>query len=159
MPHRGADGRALAVHAGDGGGLADDRGAEVRPVFCGDEGSRPLGRIRSQSAQTVCPRGDPSLHLDRRMCPPDSSHSSPGLGATLGLQVEDAPPGGGGAGPPLPQTPTPCLADPTCRPAGPTGSVFPPTPPSSWYSGLRLPSTAVPTRWRSSAASCSAPCP
>ena len=62
------------------------------------------------------------------MCPPDSSHSSPGLGATLGLQVEDAPPGGGGAGPPLPQTPTPCLADPTCRPAGPTGSVFPPHP-------------------------------
>lgn len=49
-----------------------------------------------------------------------------GWGATPGLQVEDAPPGGGGAGPPLPQTPTPCLADPTCPPAGPTGSVSPP---------------------------------
>lgn len=31
--------------------------------------------------------------------------------------------------------------------------------PSSWYNGLRLPSTVALTRWRSSQACCSAPCP
>ena len=75
-------------------------------------------------------------------------------GATPGLQVEDAPPGGGGAGHPHPLPRRPHL------PSGRSHRQrVPPTPPSSWCSALRLPSTAAPTRWRSSAASCSAPCP
>uniref|UniRef100_A0A4X1UUU7 1-phosphatidylinositol 4-kinase n=1 Tax=Sus scrofa TaxID=9823 RepID=A0A4X1UUU7_PIG len=47
------------VHAGDGRGLADDSGAEVRTVFCGDKGSRPPGSIGSESAQTLCPEVTP----------------------------------------------------------------------------------------------------
>lgn len=71
--------------------------------------------VRGQPAETVCPEVT-SLHLDRFTCPQAPPTLPRGWGLPRGSRLKMLLQEGGGAGPPLPQTPTL-----PCRPHLPSG--------------------------------------